>query len=251
MLNSCEPNRNIFQIYLSDDDALPVGLEQCTQTIASNRGDYQHRIAGGKELRSLLETAFSAEIVRAYDSLVPYSYKADLGRFCLLFKFGGWYMDITVTLTHPLPVLSGIGHIAFKDAPWPNQHAWETSTSVIYACAGSKVMEAAIGIILDNCRNEYYGTSPLDPTGPGVLGRALAIAGPDNATITGMYLPLTPQHAQKNFAFVLPDGRILAWGKKTHGTPLGDGLAHYGATGTNSYTELYKNRMIYRKIQTR
>jgi hypothetical protein len=247
MLGTLTPNRNVFQIYISDDHAMPAAVEQCTRSVAGHCGGYQHSILDSGTLRSFLEKDFPHEVVWAYDTLVPYAYKADLGRYCLLYKHGGWYMDITVTLDNQLPELDGIESVVFKDAPWPNQHVWDTSTSVIFANAGNGVMELAIRMIVENCRSSHYGSCPLDPTGPGVLGRALAISGPDNKRVTGMYLPLTPAHQQKNFAFVLPNGHILGWGKGTHGTPAGQGLASYGATGTNDYTALYAKGMIYRK----
>jgi hypothetical protein len=246
MENRPNLNSSIFQIYISDSGGFPSQLKACTETIANNCGSYSHHIVSGSELRIFIQNNFTQEVLSAYDTLEPYSYKADLGRFCLLYRLGGWYMDITVTLRDQLPLVNGFDHIVFKDAPVPSQQVWETSTSLIYATAGSDIMKLAIKLIVDNCNNKYYGISPLDPTGPGVLGRALAAFGPNQKNLTGMYLSLTPHHAVKNYAFVLPDGQIIAWGKKTHGTKLG-GLGHYGANGTNDYVQMYINRKVYKE----
>jgi hypothetical protein len=119
------------------------------------------------------------------------------------------------------------------------------STSAFYAARGSKVMEKAISLIVENCRRRDYGEGPLDPTGPGLLGRALMLCDADPAVMTGSYGPLTPDHPRKNFAFVLPDGTILGWGKVTHGTPAYDGLRAFRAAGTNSYNLLWERGLVY------
>jgi hypothetical protein len=59
--------------------------------------------------------------------------------------------------------------------------------------------------------------------------------------VYGDYLELTPTHQQKNRAFVLPDGTILAWSKPSEG---GD-LTGLGARGVNNYNELWHARRIY------
>ncbi|NBT79925.1 MAG: hypothetical protein EBT04_16080 [Betaproteobacteria bacterium] len=57
----------------------------------------------------------------------------------------------------------------------------------------------------------------------------------------GDYLELTPAHEQKNRAFVLPNGTIMAWSKPSGG---GD-LTGLGAKGVNNYNKLWAQRKIY------
>jgi hypothetical protein len=54
-------------------------------------------------------------------------------------------------------------------------------------------------------------------------------------------MELTPGHEEKNSAFVLPDGMILAWRKRAQG---GD-LSALGVSGSNNYNEAWKARQIY------
>ena len=37
---------------------------------------------------------FESDVLYAYDSLIPSSYKSDLFRYCILYKYGGIYLDI-------------------------------------------------------------------------------------------------------------------------------------------------------------
>jgi Glycosyltransferase sugar-binding region containing DXD motif len=239
-------NNNVFQIYLSDKEGeIPPLISLATESILNGLNGYKHHILKNEELRTMIKDNFDLETLRSYDSLVPYAYKADLGRYCLLHKFGGWYFDISITLNQLIPRVDGVKNVIFKDAPNPGLSSWNCSNSILFAEAGDKIYENIIKQINKNCSEKYYGTNSLCPTGPSLLGQMFAIHGPEQTTITGMLLPLTPHHSIKNYAFILPDGRIFAWGKKTWGTNAGDGLGGLGAEGTNSYSELYALKRIY------
>ena len=45
------------------------------------------------ESREFIEHYFELEVLKAYDSLVPGTYKADLFRYCVLYIHGGIYLD--------------------------------------------------------------------------------------------------------------------------------------------------------------
>jgi mannosyltransferase OCH1-like enzyme len=241
-------NLNIFQIYIQDCDGddLPTGIQQCISTIMVNKSENSHYLLGNEALREIIKSNLGSEVILAYDSLVPYTYKSDLGRHCLLYLFGGWYFDSTVTTSKPIPTNIDASLVVFKDAPNPGMPSWDLSTAVIYGKKGHKVFELMIQKIIFNVKNNYYGTSPLSPTGPTLFGKCLAELGEDSSTITGMLTPLTPLHQIKNHAFIIPNGEILAYGKKSWGTPSGDGLSAFTASGTNSYNELYYKKNIYK-----
>jgi len=241
-------NRNIFQILITEDETpeIPQALASCVATVQGFSNGHSHFVLGNGSIRQLISSQLGAEILGAYDGLVPFAYKADLARYCLLYLFGGWYFDIAGHLNIPLPVVDTASHVFFKDAPNPGLPTWDVHNGLIYAVQGSSIMMAAIMGIVKNYAERWYGTNALCPTGPNLLGRVVAIHGPDSAHITGNYLPLTPMHENKNNAYVLSNGTILAYGKATTGTSTGAGLSGYGVTSGNFYGELYRNRRIYR-----
>jgi len=237
--------RNVFQIYLSDSGEIAPGIRACMQSVQEGTTGYHYRRYDGPDLRDFIQGNFPAAVLAAYDSLRPYAYKADLGRYCLLFHFGGWYVDAAVVLQSELPDTHGYRHVLFKDAPRDYMRPQEFANGFLYAEAGSKVLETAIALIVENCRLRNFGEGPLDPTGPGLLGRALTLCSSESGALTGRYMPLTPDHPRKNYAFVLPEGTILAWGKVTHGTAAADGLRAFKAAGTNSYNLLWERGLVY------
>jgi mannosyltransferase OCH1-like enzyme len=232
----------VSQIFLSDNGAeLSPFLGHATGTVRQAFPGADHQIYTKETLRAFIEANYSAEVLWAYDCLKPYSYKADLGRFCLLNKLGGWYMDIAIRMVNPVEVGPRIKFLAFRDIQRFSFTSWACATTVLYSQPDNKALQIAINTIVNNCKEEYYGITPLCPTGPTLLGKALAAHGGQSDFVYGDYLELTPTHEQKNRAFVLPDGTIMAWSKPSGG---GD-LTGVGAKGVNNYNELWAARQVY------
>jgi len=235
----------VSQIFLSDNGAeLSPFLGHATGTVRQAFPGADHQIYTKETLRAFIEANYSAEVLWAYDCLKPYSYKADLGRFCLLNKLGGWYMDIAIRMVNPVEVGERIKFLAFRDIQRFSYTSWACATTVLYSQPGNLALQAAIEMIVANCKEQYYGITPLCPTGPTLLGKALASNGSQADFVYGDYLELTPTHEQKNRAFVLPDGTIMAWSKPSGG---GD-LTGVGAKGVNNYNELWAARQVYATV---
>lgn len=232
----------VSQIFLSDNGAeLSPFLGHATGTVRQAFPEADHQIYTKESLRAFIEANYDEEVLWAYDKLNAYSYKADLGRFCLLNKLGGWYMDIAVRMVNPVEVGPRIKFLAFRDIQRFSFTSWACATTVLYSQPDNEALQLAIQAIVNNCKEEYYGITPLCPTGPTLLGRALAAHGGQTDFVYGDYLELTPTHEQKNRAFVLPDGTIMAWSKPSGG---GD-LTGVGAKGVNNYNELWAARKVY------
>jgi mannosyltransferase OCH1-like enzyme len=232
----------ISQIFLSDtDQELSPFLLHATSTVKNAFPSDNHTVYNKDSLRQFISDNYDADVLSAYDALRPYSYKADLGRFCLLNKLGGWYFDIAVRVMNPVEVGDRIQFLAFRDIQRFSYTSWACATTVLYSQPNNSALQTAIEMIVANCKEQYYGITPLCPTGPTLLGKALAVNGSQANFVYGDYLELTPTHQQKNRAFVLPDGTIMAWSKPSGG---GD-LTGVGVKGVNNYNELWAARQVY------
>lgn len=234
---------HVSQILISDDATAPLSpfLTLATNSVRSAFPGATYRLYSGDTLRDFISSYFDREVVATYDRLLPYSYKADLGRYCLLYTLGGWYFDISIRVALRMNDLGAIETVVFRDKQRFGHSTFACSTSVIYSRKGNPVFEEAIRLVVFHCKTGYYGATPLCPTGPNVFGRALAKFGASSTTLIGDLMDLTPQHPTQNAAFVLPDGQIFAYRKPNR---PGD-LTELGAVRTNNYLELYKARQIY------
>jgi len=106
---------------------------------------------------------FGLETLKSYLYLKPSSYKADLLRFCALYKLGGIYIDVKYTIAENFSLIQLTNE----------EHWYDTGfTGVMVSKAGSIVLRRAITQIVHNVKTRNYGNHVLDPTGPFLLRRA-------------------------------------------------------------------------------
>ena len=234
---------NIFQIYLNDsnDQTLSPYLQMATGLIDQGYPNANHVIYNKETLRVFIAENFAADVLGAYDGLLPFSYKADLGRFCLLYKFGGWYFDISARLSVPINVKKNVEMLAFRDVQKHCLSSWGCATTVLYSKPGNPVLMTAIEQIVRNVAEKYYGITAVCPTGPNVLGAALALHRTNRHNVFGDAVDLTSEQKIKNRAFVLPDGNIFAF-SKPHSAANFKKLAK---RGVNDYKMMWIKRKIY------
>ena len=203
---------------------------------------FDYKLYGDAEVQEFLSAHFSRDVLIAYRKLVPYSYKSDFARFCILYEMGGWYVDVGLRLTGAKVVLADdVSLLTFRDINKYSGSSCSCSAGAIYASPRHPTTLQAIEMIVENVKSKYYGITPLCPTGPTLWGRAIAAVGFNGSCIFGDFLELTPTHSQKNKAMVLPDGTIFAFNKPSGG---GD-LASLGAKGSNNYNDIWRSRQVY------
>lgn len=242
------PAGSVFQIFISETNAEPPELlAPAIASVQQCLGAYTYVRHNGESLRAFIEQHFCGEVLAAYDKLRPYAYKADLGRYCLLYALGGWYADISILMRQPVgPILADVELVYFfdlGDGVVPGRSLFDVSNSLLYATPQHPVLQLAIDTVLRHCQQEYYGTSIYCPTGPTVLGSAIAAQQRSPRHVCGHLIALTPQHLRRNLSFVLPDGQILALFKKGWMAP---GEVLFGRSeGTNNYADLWEARQVY------
>ncbi|MDH6504706.1 glycosyltransferase family 32 protein [Polynucleobacter sphagniphilus] len=236
----------ISQIYLSaNNDSLSPYLLNCVESVKSHFPNWKYVLYNMHSAREYIASKFGVDTLNAFDKLKPYSYKADLFRYCVLYAEGGWYFDISVKLVSTFSVDESIETFACKDTSPSDAQAvcYCCSTALLYSKPNSSVYLRAINEVINNCNNEYYGINPLSPSGPFVLGRSFALEGESRHRIFGEYLALTPNYKIQNYAWLAPNGQILGTAKPSEG----GNLAALGATGTNNYYHLYYSKSVYKK----
>lgn len=237
----------ISQIFMTDDDIIPELPPQIQSSIDSVKNlfsDMPYKIYNNSALRLFIQENFDKEVLWAYDKLKPYAFKCDLGRYCLLYKLGGWYVDVGIKMNilGKINLPDQLSAIFFRDRQRFTGTSWACQNGIIYSKPSNPIFLECINLIVKHCKNEYYGAGGLYPTGPSVLGKAVALHSESASTIMfGDFLFLTPSYTFENTAFVLPDGMIFAWGK------IGDQnrLQKSGVKGTNNYADMWERHDIY------
>jgi len=179
----------------------------------------------------------------AFDKLIPYAYKADLARYLLLYKYGGWYFDISIRVVNGgIGVPDEIDLVTFTDLSQNTFTSYGCNNGIIYTKAKNIILQCAIESTYSNIREEYFGRNSLYPTGPVCFGKAVAKFADTQNVITGTFLELTPGFDNRNKAWVLNDGTLFALHKPGN---LGGDLKNLGVEGSNNYGLLYASKSIY------
>ena len=231
----------ITQIFISDGGSLGPELEKRSATFRRHFSGCEHVVFNYDMVREFISSHYHPNILRALEKVKPYSYKCDLARFCIVNILGGWYFDIGLTCNTSISFGDDVSLVAFRDIQRDTWTSWACWTALFCAKPRHEALEKAIEIASNNILNEYYGESSLCPTGPVVWGRAVASLGMRKGFVFGDHMHLTPGMHENNSAAVLPDGTILAFGKKS----AAGNLSSLGAAGTNNYVQMWAERDVY------
>ena len=146
---------------------LPPLMQQAVNLIKQQHPNFEHFLFDDNDCREFIKNNFDASILKAFDSLIPGAYKADLWRYCVLYINGGIYLDIKYACINTFRLIE----LTEKE-----HYVIDIDGSSIYnallACLPkNQILLKCINQIVINVNNKFYGSSCLDPTGPGLLSK--------------------------------------------------------------------------------
>ncbi len=217
----------VHQIWFSllpDPERLPPNCQAVFELV----GDSRYRLWTLSSAREFLVEKFDASVVRAFDRLKPLAYKADLARYCIVHRLGGFYLDQSMSDVK-LPDTREYDFVGFRDGN-ADFTSWKVANSFYFARAGCSILDDAIQQVLENCEREYYGKDPHFPTGPSVLGRSVAKLAPDLDVLIGQYI----WFRRRRIKWLLPGYGAVGRGKVGGRNREGSQAFRAATTTTNS-----------------
>lgn len=164
---------------------LPPRMTASLQVLQAANPSFTLRVFDDAQQRSYIAQHFPADVVRAYDELLPASYRSDLFRFCILSHEGGVWLDSKMG-PHPNrpwdPSREGdlLEPLVQRESfIWNSEQLRHVLTGVMSARPGNRLLAAAVRAIVAHVQQRYYGQSSQDVTACALLGKLL-----DAATVT-------------------------------------------------------------------
>jgi mannosyltransferase OCH1-like enzyme len=165
----------VHKIFLSSGE-IPIienNIQNAMNTWKTLNPGYSFKLWYLEDCRKYLKNNFSDKHLETFDNIIPYAYKADFMRYCILYHEGGWYSDWQQVLLVPLD--------NFKDFNWVS--CWDTTgeentnngcmqNGFFGSCKGSPILKECISKVIENYTTKNYGKSAWYPTGPCLLGDA-------------------------------------------------------------------------------
>lgn len=163
--------RNIFQTWCTKE--LPPHMNARVELLKVQNPEFQHFLFDDNDCRDFIQKHFHPDVLRAYDSLIPGAYKADLWRLCVLFIHGGIYMDVKFSCVNGFKLINLTNRTHFvKDR-------FDCGLYNAFICCnkGNIFLYKCIRQIVSNVKHRYYGPCCLSPTGPKLLGNVMKQSG--------------------------------------------------------------------------
>ena len=145
---------------------LPPKMNNSVKSIILNNPKFNHFLFDDNDCREFIKNNFDADVLNAFDCLIPGAYKADLWRYCILYKTGGIYLDIKYKSHNNFKFinLTEKEHFVIDIDPHRVYNAFMVCSK------GNSKLLYAINKIVDNVKNKNYSVGALGISGPALLG---------------------------------------------------------------------------------
>jgi hypothetical protein len=233
----------LSQIYLSDDGNMHSIISKRSQKIQKLYKKYDYKIYTNSALEDLIKKNFDSDVYEAYNNLVPYTFKADLGRFCILYLIGGWYFDIGINLMKKIKIDEDIDLFFFRDLDKKFCLSPVTNAIIFAKEKRNPIFLECIKKITENVKNKFYGQSSLDVSSVNLFSRRISYYEDKYIIQYGQLRALTPDLNNKNLAFVGQDGTIYAYFESLRQLKI---RFPEEFTNVQNYNEFYKNKTVYK-----
>jgi mannosyltransferase OCH1-like enzyme len=151
------PYKNpLFQVYHTKSKIPGIVYENAKKFAP----EYTHIVLDDTEIRPILSKYFTKPVLDKFDKLKG-PHKADLARYCLLYLYGGLYLDIKTVLISPLSEIFKNEDYFYTVFANDNKHIYQ---GLIKTKANHPLFLSLIDFIINNplilyhdyCRDMYY-----------------------------------------------------------------------------------------------
>jgi mannosyltransferase OCH1-like enzyme len=155
----------IYQVWHSDD--LPNSVNYSINSIKEYNPEFEHKLFNLDMCREFIKNNFEQRILNAFDNIIPYAFKFDLWRYCILYLNGGIYLDSKYC------PLNNFKFYWLTDKEYFCRDIAISRSGLYNALIICKpkniLMLNAIYKVVENVENKFYGSFSLEPTGPLML----------------------------------------------------------------------------------
>ena len=170
---------HVYQTWSTKD--VPKFMKKTIDHNKEQNPDFIFHLYDDADCRNFIKQYYNADVLSAYDGLKPGAYKADLWRYCILYMYGGIYMDVKIKLlfNFSLNELIYSEHYV-KDIDGPTFGIYN---AFMVHEPRSPILFKLIEQVVKNVKDKYYGANPLSITGPELFGRIYEKMGLNNLDI--------------------------------------------------------------------
>jgi mannosyltransferase OCH1-like enzyme len=157
---------------------LPPLMKDYVNRLINMNPEFKHHLYDENECREFIKNNYDECVLYAYDSLIPAVYKADLWRYCILYEYGGVYLDIKFECVNDFKLYDIVKNGEEIFVKEYEKYGWDyvnnnpiISNHVVYngfmvAKPKNHIFLNMIYKICETVENKFDGSIPTHPTGP-------------------------------------------------------------------------------------
>jgi mannosyltransferase OCH1-like enzyme/uncharacterized protein YciU (UPF0263 family) len=160
----------IYQTWYTKN--LIKNLQECSDSIKNSNPEFEYYLYDDDDCRKFIKDNFNEEILWTYDNLLAGAYKADLWRYCILYKTGGIYIDIKYKCINNFKFIYLTDkdyYVLDRTIGWYNEQKGLYNGFIVTSKENPLFLKL-INNIVYNVKNNFYGLNSLHPTGPLLFG---------------------------------------------------------------------------------
>jgi len=189
--------KKIFQFW-HDKNEITLKMQNCIDVLKNQHSDYEYQLFFIDEAREFIRDFFETKVLEAFDSLVPIAFKSDLWRYCVLYKYGGIYIDLKYECINYFHLSDIFSSSSLEELFIFDINGHSVYNGFMASKPNNPIFLHCINSIVKNVREKNYGYCDLDITGPGLLTYHV----PENTKAQ-----ITLQHQCMNYnKFILKEG---------------------------------------------
>ena len=167
LVENAEIPLKLFQTWHTK--TLPPKMKYFVDKLKRDNPEFKHYLFDDNDCREFIREFFPDSVLDAFDQIVPGAYKADLWRYCVLYIYGGIYLDIKFQCIDGFKLIELTQKEYYvRDRKWDEVGIYN---ALLVCKPNNEILHKCIYAIVDNVKNKYYGINPLQPTGPQLMNK--------------------------------------------------------------------------------
>jgi mannosyltransferase OCH1-like enzyme len=159
---------NIFQTWHTLD--LPFYMNENAELLKSTNDAFNYYIYDDSMCREFIKSYYDDDTLFAFDSLIPGAYKADLWRYCILYVYGGIYLDIKYKCVNDFKLSTLLNKEHYVKDYYDGIYQ-----ALLVCLPKNKILMNCIHQIIINVKTKSYLSDPLSITGPQLMNKYFKI----------------------------------------------------------------------------
>jgi mannosyltransferase OCH1-like enzyme len=150
---------NIFQTWHTLK--LPHDMNKNMLLLKQQNTEFTHYLYDDNMCKNFICNNFDKDVLYAYNTLKPGAYKADLWRYCILYKYGGIYLDIKYSCINNFKLINLTDKEYFC-----RDHNNGIYQAILCCLPNNPILYKCIQEIVKNTKTKNFTNTRLSVTGP-------------------------------------------------------------------------------------